>query len=80
VFGSLSLRVLRDIEEAGDDVAVRPITHYGDLRSVAAPSVLVREVAIETQSEEPEKPPILAHPYFESRGPELAGPAKKKKR
>jgi predicted Zn-dependent protease len=65
-FGSLTHRVLRDVEAAGDDAAARlvPAGPRGAAHLVC-PSVLVNEIEVVKPPEEHEKPPALPNPYFE---------------
>ncbi|MBI4564329.1 MAG: hypothetical protein HY716_06520 [Planctomycetes bacterium] len=65
-FGRMTLRVLRDIGAAGEDVQAH-LTVRGaqDMMTVIAPSILVKEIELQKPDKETEKPPVLKHPYFE---------------
>lgn len=65
-FGKLTLRVLRDIEALGDDARAYPVSQGGgEVGSLVAPSVLLKEIEVLKPPQESEKPPVLKNPYFE---------------
>ena len=67
-WGSISLRILRDIEATGDDAKPRlASTRTSDPGMVVAPSVLIREIELNKPGKETEKLPSYPHPLFEGK-------------
>jgi TldD protein len=67
-FGTVTLRVLRDIEATGDDEAAWPVIRGPEaVQHVVCPSLLVKEMEIRKPGKETEKLPAIPHPWFEGK-------------
>jgi TldD protein len=67
-FGNLTLRVLRDIIETGNDQHVYNYLIMDDYEmpaSIVCPSVLIEEMELNARDVKPRKPPVLASPLAE---------------
>jgi len=76
-FSNLSMRVLRDIDAAGDDAKVYRASSaatggFGSLVggaecTIVTPSILVKEIELQKPSKQTDLLPILKNPYFEQK-------------
>ena len=67
-FGTVTLRVLRDIEATGDDDAAWPVLRGPQtVTHVVCPSLLLKEMEVRKPGKETEKQPVLPNPWFEGK-------------
>jgi predicted Zn-dependent protease len=65
-FAHLTMRALRDIEAAADDLKPYTVVGMGVSNTFAAPSILIKEIELQKRQGKPTKnEPILPNPYFE---------------
>ena len=68
-FAHLTMRALRDIEAAGDDLKPYTVLGMGVSNSFSAPSILIKEMELQKRQGKPTKnAPILPNPYFDKSG------------